>query len=283
MDKSKSRSKLNSESKPKSKPKSNYYATRNGTRIKIKMHGYEWFKERVLRWVDFFGLSEWSIWIEFVSSPSGNQFAATSSSDWSSKSATITLYKYWEKCPYGLDSIKFYLDRTAFHEVFHVVLAELRYLAYERSFSDATWSACEEGIVRKMENSIFAATVGKPLFVNEDEATADKDGYRGETVFRKELRGRGSQELQDSSESELESDERTHEEKSERGKNVSEISTTPVESAKSESSRSFEDISSAISSDAMSIEESIRGKSEKDLGEVKQNLGDAKQDLGEAK
>lgn len=92
--------------------------------LTFKRADFDFFVERCKYWVEIFGLGDWEV-IYDLDESKNHEHLACAQPCIDSRSATIVLYKHWNK--FSPENIKEELDRTALHEVIHVVLAKLSY------------------------------------------------------------------------------------------------------------------------------------------------------------
>ncbi len=109
---------------------------------------FEIFKKECEKWVDFFGLKEWDLKMVHEDCGDSNGKCLTG---YSSKSAIITLTTEYECDGELIHSIK----KTAFHEVVHLLLADLVALGRARYLESDEFENKEHEIVSKLINSVF--------------------------------------------------------------------------------------------------------------------------------
>ena len=108
---------------------------------------FELFQSEVVRWIEEFGLYDWDIDIELGS------FTADAGD------AEINYYAKYAKIKLG-DNLSTEnltdteIKRTAFHEVFHVVLAGLYIRAKDRHWSNMEYEIEEHSIINRIHNVI---------------------------------------------------------------------------------------------------------------------------------
>lgn len=113
--------------------------------VTTKAH-FVFFSEMVRCYQQKLGLSDWDIQIRHESI--GTQLAQTNS-DCEGCVATIALNKAWKP----LDPIQDKrIKRLALHEVIHVLLADLYYIASCRYATQSELDIAEHKIVRRLEN-----------------------------------------------------------------------------------------------------------------------------------
>jgi hypothetical protein len=107
---------------------------------------FEVFKERVQFWSKEFGLTEWCLY--FYHERIEDRFA-TCAANYRGKVASFVLNMDWDEEYKPHDWTE--LDRTARHEVIHLLLAPLEILARERFTTEGEITAVVEGLVRRIE------------------------------------------------------------------------------------------------------------------------------------
>lgn len=115
-----------------------------------KKDPFKYFTDRVNHWADFFGLYNWDINVHADEDDDDNTLAETYSNI-DNKRADIYLIMDWgdtEMTQYGL-------DKTAFHEVLEVMLAEIRYIAGKRDIRFGEIDAAIHSIIRILTAKIF--------------------------------------------------------------------------------------------------------------------------------
>ena len=111
---------------------------------------FEFFKECVKNWVDFFGLYNWEVGVHSEEG-NGDGSLAYTTFHVENKRADIFLCEDWD----GLEKTDRELDKTAFHEVCEVLLLRIRYLAGKREFSYDELDGEIHSIIRILTAKIF--------------------------------------------------------------------------------------------------------------------------------
>lgn len=101
------------------------------------------FRKYVFKWQKLLGLTQYEIDTEHKA------IDETTLGDSDSEpcgAAVVRLNRTWHRKPTGAE-----LESLAFHEVLHILFAELRELGKSRSFSMERWDQAEEEVVRRLE------------------------------------------------------------------------------------------------------------------------------------
>ena len=105
-----------------------------------------YFQERCKYWIDFFGLKDWHIrYMKKDIKPNAEVWM-----NYPGKIATIVINEIIVL--YDGENYKKDLNRSAFHEICHILLDELIYLALKRSIKKSQLRLAEETIIRRLEN-----------------------------------------------------------------------------------------------------------------------------------
>ena len=115
-----------------------------------KTDPFKYFKECVGRWVGYFGLYNWDVNIH-EDNEGYDGFLAETYSNVENKRADIYLATDWN----GAEMTKYSLNKTAFHEVLEVMLAELRYIAGKRDIRFEEIDSAIHSIIRILTAKIF--------------------------------------------------------------------------------------------------------------------------------
>ncbi len=107
----------------------------------MKKAMFKIFQEEILFWQKKFQISEWEIYLSYKNL---NNCRAEILFNWEGMIAHITLNKAWTK------KEKIEVQKTAFHEVCHILLAPLRSYNYHKDQEEL-----EHAIIRRLENTIF--------------------------------------------------------------------------------------------------------------------------------
>ena len=113
--------------------------------MKTTKKDYEYFKERVAHWQRELGCVDWTI--HFRHSRLENELANTGWVD-SDGVATITLATNWA----DITATESQLDKTAMHEVCHLLFSALTSEAKARYASEYDIDRAEHHIIRVLEN-----------------------------------------------------------------------------------------------------------------------------------
>ena len=113
-----------------------------------KIDPFKYFKERVDQWVNFFGLYNWDVNVHKDEDEYDGNLAYTMFNV-DNKRADIYLVMDWvEMDRYGL-------NKTAFHEVVEVMLAEVRHIAGRRDIRLDEIDGAIHSIIRILTVKIF--------------------------------------------------------------------------------------------------------------------------------
>ncbi len=122
----------------------------NSKKIPLNKYHFVYFKIRVQYWIDYFGLREWLCSFEFEDN---DEMHARVWYDLESYTCKFYLAKNFND---SIDEkLETYIDKCAFHEVFHLLLSEFSSLASKRYCTQSQLDAAEEKFVRKMENLVW--------------------------------------------------------------------------------------------------------------------------------
>lgn len=116
-------------------------------RRKTTEHDFAVFKAEARKWLDRLGMQSWQVSFEHSEAPGCR---GCFDAQLSSRQAVITLASDWEEDQVTLEKVR----RTAFHEVFELLLGELSFLASARYADDVVDEATHR-VVRTMENALF--------------------------------------------------------------------------------------------------------------------------------
>ena len=115
-----------------------------------KIDPFKYFKERVDHWVDYFGLYNWDVNVHKDEDEYDGELAyATFNVD--NKRADIYLSMDWG----GTEMTRNELNKTAFHEVIEVMLAEIRHIAGRRDIRFEEIDGAIHSIIRILTATIF--------------------------------------------------------------------------------------------------------------------------------
>jgi hypothetical protein len=104
------------------------------------------FERSLLRWQQLIGVSDWEIRI--ICHPNKNHMAETIARC-GDRIADIHLNKKWH-----LEPTASALERVAAHEVFHILVADLAYIAQMRYTTEEDALQAEEALVVRLENFV---------------------------------------------------------------------------------------------------------------------------------
>ena len=116
---------------------------------KTTVKHFEIFKAECEKWIDEFGLKNWVIRIYHESAV--NDCLASFSARVLDRVASIFLNKEWKKN----EATNYELSRTAYHEVCHILLLRLQWLAEQRTTCIQEIEEEVHNIIRILENSHF--------------------------------------------------------------------------------------------------------------------------------
>lgn len=138
-------------------------------RPKRNEQDYEYFQERVKRWRDYFGLFDWAIVTRF--DDIGPNHAAEVERHPSGRFAAVSLNtRNVVQLP---DENEYRLCKSAFHEVMHIILAELA----EAAIEGVGWKRAEpmeEAAVRRLETTVHDDILSMWRLQKENEELAAK-------------------------------------------------------------------------------------------------------------
>lgn len=110
---------------------------------------FEYFKKRCEHWMRFWNLAEYSI--QFGHESDTDDTLAWINRDIEGMCVGFSLNKNWK----GVKVTKSELDRSAFHEVIHLVLARMALAGKSRWMTVDEICREEEAVIRRMENCIW--------------------------------------------------------------------------------------------------------------------------------
>ena len=122
------------------------------TTITTTEEHFETFKRACQKWIDIFGLTEWTIYYEHKPAP--GMFAQTVLNV-QNAIATLRLAKEWpddQVCPVTNEAV----EENALHEVIHVLLGDLDRAGCSRSFDRSEMSSILERTVHRIEHALDA-------------------------------------------------------------------------------------------------------------------------------
>jgi len=107
------------------------------------------FQEEAWYWIQRFGLKGWNI--HYTHENTDNESFATCAHNVSGRVVTLNLEKDWEDFLVTERQVR----QSAFHEVIHILLARLRWLAIERAVGIGDVDQEIETIIRTLENAVW--------------------------------------------------------------------------------------------------------------------------------
>lgn len=117
---------------------------------------FKLFRKECEKWLNFFGLTDWSVYYEHASHDGSGRDAYTEHTS-GDKTATIGLYVDWLDLK-PTDNI---LRQTAFHEVCEILLSEIAQMCMDRYIREQDIHTATHSIIHRLENSVFKRTVSK--------------------------------------------------------------------------------------------------------------------------
>ena len=121
-------------------------------KIKLTKKHYELFKAECERWIQFFGLTEWSYYFSFEN---GKENMAHIYINNIGKCCTINLSNEWVEFPDKNQDIEEQIKVSAFHEIAHLLSGDLIELGRSRFVTEDQIIEAEETFVRRMENTVY--------------------------------------------------------------------------------------------------------------------------------
>ncbi|MBE9542064.1 MAG: hypothetical protein IMF01_07070 [Proteobacteria bacterium] len=110
----------------------------------------KYFTLRINYWVEFFGLHNWDVNVH-ADDDTDEETLAETYSNVNNKRADIYLIMDWG----DTEMTQSELDKTAFHEVLEVMLAEIRYIAGKRDIRFGEIDSAIHSIIRILTVKIF--------------------------------------------------------------------------------------------------------------------------------
>ena len=117
--------------------------------IETTEQDFEEFKKECWKWIDIFGLKEYSY--HFIHNDEDPEAFAWCQADIPSKIAVICLTKTWGSNEYNLTQVR----KSAFHEVCEVMLCEMVLMAKSRDFKQVAFEGATHRVIRILENTVF--------------------------------------------------------------------------------------------------------------------------------
>lgn len=112
---------------------------------------FELFKKEALLWIDRLGLKDWQVRFFHEDDTDLGNCRAWFHADFSNKISSLGLARSWGDDPVSNQRVK----RSGFHEVVHLLLANLVILGQERWSVQGVYETEEHVIVRRMENAFY--------------------------------------------------------------------------------------------------------------------------------
>ena len=113
---------------------------------------FQIFKKEARLWLDRLGLKDYSVY--FLHSQDGREDSrAWIESDYNGKIASIGLSRDWSGDPVTVKKVR----KAAFHEVVHLLLANLVVLGQERWTVQGIYGAEEHAIIRRLEALFYGS------------------------------------------------------------------------------------------------------------------------------
>ena len=120
-----------------------------GKQMKTTKEDFEIFKKRCEYWRKELGLHRWKVYYEHKKTTDDESYAETRPNT-SDRIASIVLDTRWDSEPKTPEK----LDEIAKHEILHLLLAPLHYLARQRNFLNDEYATAEHEIVWLLEQSL---------------------------------------------------------------------------------------------------------------------------------
>lgn len=120
--------------------------------MKLTKHHFGLFKNHCENWKEFFGLSDWRIGYRFEDNAEKDCYG-TCARNTQGRIACIYLRPTWDNI--DKEDITEQLNRTAFHEIAHVLLADMELIATARYIDSYEFPKAEEACIRRLENCVF--------------------------------------------------------------------------------------------------------------------------------
>jgi len=114
-------------------------------KISLTQKDFEYFKKRVKYWLKKLGLKEWDAFFEFKKDTKGG--FAEINWNYEGAKATITLKGKWH-CK--VSDKKYQIEKSALHEVLHLLLAPLAEQAMKKKFYPSEYRAEEHKIINRL-------------------------------------------------------------------------------------------------------------------------------------
>ncbi len=115
--------------------------------MKTNKKHFQVFKKACVKWLDFFGLKDWSV---HYGHKYDDENMASIVYNLTGKVATIYLTIDWD-----IEPTKRAVERTAFHEVCELMLARLVICSRSRFITNDEIVEATHSIIRRLENTVF--------------------------------------------------------------------------------------------------------------------------------
>jgi hypothetical protein len=108
------------------------------------------FRKEVERWIDAFGLGDWRVDVSITKRDENDDPNAVAYCTYlyEGRAAMIGLF---DDCVDDDDAVM----KAAFHEVCELLLAEMSYHAYNRSFNEDVFISARHGVIRRLERILL--------------------------------------------------------------------------------------------------------------------------------
>ena len=114
------------------------------------------FKLEAMKWRDRFGLTDWRIFFHHEDDDGSDAAFAWMQCDYGARSANIGLSRDWVGNEVTDDGVR----RVAFHEIMHLLLADLVILGQERWSVEGVYSSAEHSVIRRLEEFFYGKGEG---------------------------------------------------------------------------------------------------------------------------
>jgi len=109
------------------------------------------FRGECDKWIKFFGLVDWAVMFRYENNPLSKEDAIASISYTpATRCCTFFLHQVW-----SVDVTDSLIKKYAFHEVAHLLLADLVSCGEARYTTETEIEEAEEKLVRRLENTIW--------------------------------------------------------------------------------------------------------------------------------
>jgi len=133
----------------------------------------EYFRQRCLHYYQFFGLFQWQVFYLYKNDHEGCQIADIMC-DKNTHTAKLTLNMCYDlSLARTEEEVIRGLDRTAFHEIIHLLLADLVSCLYTRFVTEKQCDDEEEALVRRFESTLYHYVRDENYVVPKTNSTAE--------------------------------------------------------------------------------------------------------------